>query len=164
MQGQGLAPIRSPFVPPEVQVSMGARAQPGAGAANRGSAPWLVPQTTGRSGATTGWKGRTWTGPVGAEWCRGPAAFSGCGLAVVISGMDGQGVADGAAAEASGAPLAGGTGFTERCEPAVRAGAAGLRSRLTRPHQGMGAGSARTSSRLRASRPQAMATRWTVWP
>ncbi len=39
----------------------------------------------------------------------------------------------GADAEASGAPLAGGTGFTERCEPAVRAGAAGLQGRWARP-------------------------------
>ena len=32
------------------------------------------------------------------------------------------------------------------------------------PCQGMTAGSARTSSRLRTSRPQATATRWTVLP
>ena len=35
---------------------------------------------------------------------------------------------------------------------------------MTRPSQERTAGSARTSKRLRASRPQAMATRWTVWP
>ncbi len=48
------------------------------------------------------------------------------------------------------------------CEPAVRAGAAGLQGRRPGPaHQGIPVGSARTSRRLRASRPQTTATRWT---
>ncbi len=85
-------------------------------------------------------------GPTGGSvW-----ANSGCGLEVraVISWMDGVGQASRSAVNPPSVP-----------EP--------LGSRTNGPgppHQEMPAGSARTSSRLRASRPQAMATRWTVWP
>ncbi|MCY4260392.1 MAG: hypothetical protein OXC91_09040, partial [Rhodobacteraceae bacterium] len=62
-----------------------------------------------------------------------------------------------AAAQASGATLAGGTGFTGYCEPTIRTEDNGLQSQWMRPVPSRNhTRSARTSKRLRASRPQAM--------